>query len=305
MADLYFAQKRIIGFKQETVPGTMETLDATSVVEKCWGTVNALNLRVNKIPLENPGGFGNGRAAIGDAIATLEFWHYAHGKGATGLPGWFTPLMEAAGMPVTAATATTSDDFADMAGLSAAHWIDGLKRVGRGFAANLKMTLEPGRPWRLDWTMTGAYQTAPSTEALPTGTYDNVTPPRWQGAGACTLAGQTDFRIPRIELDLGNVVERLADENSVGGYLRGLIRNRYPRVTMTPVVKSDYDWFAQHTAGSEVDLECVAGSDANNTLTLTVNDMESIDTPEDADDNGLLANSLVFEVHGDISLNLA
>jgi hypothetical protein len=287
-------RKSILGYKAEASLGVGETITASECVVRAYDA----QLRVVRDMIEVPAqsDLGHGPIVPSAAYTDLAFWTYAHGKGASGLPGW-AGLLAACGMVLSTATYIRQTDSTLYTSMTAWNFIDGWVKKGRGFMGNWRMGAESGRPARIDWNFTGGWVADPAAATMLTGTFEAVQPPTWDGTGSFTIGGSAPADRPsRFELDWGAQVSREENPNQDGGYLGGSVRNILPRLTLdiNAVAAATRNWYTGLLAGSLYDIVIVLNGGSNNTLTITCDDCQLMQSPADQDASGKWQNQLVF-----------
>jgi hypothetical protein len=255
------------------------------------------------------GTLGTGKGAKGPKHTTFKFKNYLHGDGTDGAPGFAAILLPCVGMPSNAADSyQTSSTQANWKGLSAALNRDGRLHVGRGMMGNLKLSAKSGEPVLLDWDMMGGYQADPTDTSQLSGiTFEDITPPTFDGSGALTIDGSTGFKISQWAIDLQTQPWLRQDANKAGGYIGGWLTDIAPFITLDPEAEAiaTKNWHDAQATGDEMDIVIVVGSAAGNTVTLTLEDCELDERPKPQERNGILVDALGFNVNGPFTIAFA
>ena len=163
-----------------------------------------------------------------------------------------------------------------------------------GAMGNLKITGETGKPAYMDWEFTGKHL-APATATKIAPTYPTTVPARVAGI-TLSLGGATTYRAGKFELDLGNKVVMRQDVTDITGYRAATITDRNPKfkISVESLPLATHDFFADHLASTTAALSIVIGSGLNGTVTITANNLQLINPPNDEDRDGINLDALEF-----------
>ena len=300
MATPLLARKRVLAFELEATYGTLATLTATDAGFRCFER----NMRIvsDTLRRERQGLLGSSKGVAEAKHAELSLTTHIHGH--TAVPKW-SQLFQACGMSVSSLTYTADSDQSTWKGLSAGHYVDGRKKLGRGMMGNWVARLTAGRVGSIDWTFLGGYSADPIADTLLTGmSYETAAarPPIFDGSGSITIDGSTDIKIANMTIDFGNEVALREDPNSEGGYIGAWIGNRMPTVTIDPeaLAYGTKNWYAIHSADTEITISAVLNGGANNTVTFTLTGCQLASAPDDNEERGgRLVDALTFNINDD------
>ena len=204
----------LIAAAVETEPGTAESVDAGDAVD----LVNELSFEflTEKTARETPGSHGNEPGVYGVRTAQLAFklglscesqtarvasvYLAACGLGGSGGGVYARDVL----LPhVSGSTAKT---------LTMGFYRDGKRRLVYGAMGNAVFHFLSGQPVYIDFTFKGKYITGEADVALLSPTINRPTLMRF-GNAALTL-GSYEPRVSKLDLDLGNDVQPLEDQNA-------------------------------------------------------------------------------------------
>lgn len=286
---------RVLAASIEATSGTAETLDATDAV------FNAMNISIqpNIEFIERPGqsAFSPLPGVTGLRGGTCTFTTELFGDGAAGVPTWADTLLPCCGWVKSIATFSPKSEApgSNVKTATIAVYENGLKKFLRGASGTFKIMLESGKPIRIEWTFTGAYQTeADATILAPT--YPTIKPLKFSGA-TFTIGGATPACMASIELDAGNtVVMRECPTASDGsGYAGGIITGRKVVGKMNPetVLIATNDVYGKWVGHTEEALS-IAVTDGTDTVTIAAPKIQRTNKQE-GDRNGVLIDDVDFQ----------
>lgn len=209
--------------------------------------------------------------------------------------GAIDTLLKACGMTVTGGTGGTdwtyvlsSTNIASHLGPATAcsldYYLDGLKHIVQGFVGSFKFVGEAGQTPMVEFTGKGLY-TAVTDTSLPNITFShNTVIPKMKSA-ALKIDNATVAYCQKVEIDINNKIELVADVSSTNGLAGFRIVDRDPKASINPEMGtvSDYNWWAKYVAGTEINtssvgLQCIFGNGARNTATITCPAVQILDT---------------------------
>jgi hypothetical protein len=291
-------KKKNFAFKLETTTGTAEALTAAE------GAANTFNQEINFVipagPRDGQGNLSPIAQIPGARSANVIVEAEMVGSGASGSdPAWIA-LLKASGMALNTGVLTPKTNATDT--LTCGLYQNGRFKSAAGCMFNPVITLTNGQKGKVVFTGLGVPQ-QPSDVSIITPTYKTTKPPR-VGATTFTIGG-TAYRVDSIEIDLGNVVILREDISGVDsgsdatGYRAAYITDRAPRIRISPeaMVFTTKDWYDFHRSGTTAALSCVIGVDANNTFTIAAPAMQLLNPPQDGDRNGMLVDTLEFQLN--------
>ncbi len=117
-----------------------------------------------------------------------------------------------------------------------------------GAKGSLKLTLEAGKYCYLHFEFKGLYNTVPTDSSIPSPTFLDTRPPLWVNGGT-TYDAWSGGVVSKIDLDLGNTVNRRDDGNSIKGVKGFAIYERASKLSFNPESVSE----ATHPVFSDLD----------------------------------------------------
>lgn len=289
-------RQRVLAVAAESTTGTAESLDAGDATYNAMGAT--IRPEYTNTERMSQGTAGQLPSVPGPSSGRITFQGELYGSASASAPapGWADTLLKASGFgnsgavysPVTGSTTYTS--------LTAAVYMDGLKKWIAGAVANWTLRGEYGRPAVFDWELLGVWQT-PADVALLTPTYDTAIPPRV--AGATFTIGGTAYKVGSFELSMGNTLYLREDITKASGYFAACIPNRKPtfRCSVEATVLATKDWYANHAAGTEQAISLAIGSASGNTITIAHPKAQLMEAPQDEDAGGTLKHTLSFQLN--------
>ena len=262
------SRQKVLAFAAETTTGTGIALTAAAgALLNAYDAKLSYDIKANErrgqgsLSKLNPvPGARSGKCAFGSEL-------FGSGTAATP-PGWGIALV-ACGMqlngavytPLTAGTSTLTMGLYQGAGAAAR-----LKTIV-GAAGDLKIKGVSGNPVMLDWNFLGVHA-APTTATAIAPTYPTIQPPRFAG-GTITIGG-VSYRVPDLEISLGNKLTLRKDASQSTGYHSAYVVDRNIIVKLSPesLPLTSEDWYAAHVAGTTFALSCTIGSVAGNEFTI-------------------------------------
>ena len=251
------------------------------------------------------------KQVYGGALAALSFSVPLSGSGAAGVAPEFGVLLKACGLSedVIASTSVTYAPSSDASGhdsLTMAFYEDGTLYRLTGCRGTLSISAPAGEPARLSFTFTG-HVDGPTDAALPTGTFDQTTPPTFRGASftvdsfAATIASLT--------MDVQNQLATPPSVNAADGYAAIRITGRDVIGSIDPekVLVATHDFIGKWRSGAVMALTTgVVGSTPGNRWRL---DLPAISYREASrgDRDGIVTYELGFgasEAAGDDEFSL-
>lgn len=296
-------KRRVLAVKQETTPGTAESLSASEGNLVVFDPDMQANIDMQS--RDGAGHLGQRAAVPGAYSAQCTFSVELGGSGSVGAPtpNWASTLLPACGWTDGDADDTyepesldPSDGSANTKTLTLGLYEDGRFKSMRGCMGTFQITGTAGQRVMVEFTFTGIWVDDPTDVSLIEPSYDTVTPLRFAD---CDLqVNAKHLRLAELTVDAGNDVQLREDAEDVSGYAYAYIAGRAPSVTVNPeaVLVATEDRF-----GDWLDREEVA-------LALAIPDVSAdgnrvdIDAPklqymnvQAADRNGLVVDDLTFQ----------
>lgn len=226
-------------------------------------------------------------AAPRGRIMTLQYTVQLMGAGAAYASGTPTrpecdPLLRACGMSRTHTDTSSSEavDYAlaDTSHVGATVWVyaGGKEFKLVGCRGTFEWTAMSGGLGQITFTLQGMLSTAPAEAAVPTITYDSVTPPAGIAMGLAVVPSGGSSWTPRVAqfvVSAGNEIQRFDDVNSADGVEGFFIARQTPTLTMAPrtVALTDYPAYALAAARTVQTIDATLGSTQYNRVKLDVN----------------------------------
>lgn len=204
-----------------------------------------------------------GRKTISASVPVL-----VRGSGAAGTAPEIAPLLQACGLVETVAlgvsvTYAPTSSSAALKSASIYHYIDGVLMKSLGAVGTATLECAINAPISANFTIQSGFDTAPTTTAAVTPTFDTIQPIVMSSVDAIT-DGST-INVGAFTLDFGN---EMGDHNTTGKNEYS-VSNRKPTITLTKdSVSTIADWNALVNS-TELSLSAVFGSIAGNIMTIT------------------------------------
>lgn len=145
---------------------------------------------------------------------------------------------------------------------------DGKRYRLTGAMGNCRVTVTDTGVPVFEFTFNGVYNAPVDASLLTSVPYTSAAPPAAVG-GTLTLMTQT-LRGVGFEFDLGNTVEMVEDMTQASGYLRALVVDRSPTITVAPEdeLVATVEWLTKKTSGTVGEFIGLIGSAAGNIFRL-------------------------------------
>lgn len=292
-------RKRVLAVAMETTNGTIASLADADCVCPVYNAemqfTSGDDEREQQEQLTPP------RQGVGEDEGTCEFEFELQGAGASGVPG-STRYLRACGMSLTGSTLTPVDGATETISLGLYRDGSRLKRLA-GCMGNAVITLRNGKAARVRCSMRGVPQRT-SSVAMLAPSFSATIAPRLV---ATFTIGAVTYRVPQVEIDLGNEVILREDvtgknsDNDATGYRAAYITNRRTIIKVEPEALpfSSQDWNTIRRASTTVAFAAELGSAANNTINIDATTLQLLNYPQDGERNGMLTDALEFLVIDD------
>ena len=283
-------RQRVFAAKAEATTGTAESLTATDGAYNVFEPDFTPEITMNDRP-------GQSALSVLPSVAGTLMGRYTFeteltGDGGSGASGgsWET-LLTACGFDESTNTFTPATDATVT--LTMASYEDGRRRLLVGAMGTFTMTFTAGNPVRIAWEFAGKLG-AHADVAIIEPTRPTLIPPTFKSA--TLTVGAVAYKISQMTITQNAEVVMREDATDATGIHAAYIVSRGVMVSMDPeaVLHATVDWHAAWRAGTEYALNCVVGSDANNTITITAPKMQIRNNPV-GDRNGILVDNLEFQ----------
>lgn len=146
--------------------------------------------------------------------------------------------------------------------------LDGIREELNGVVGNAVLTLQPGKPADLAFSMKGLFVN-PVDQAISTPTFDGTHPPAVMGGTATWGGDALIFR--KLSLDLGSVVAERESLSATTGYQGFKIAGRSPKGSFTAEFDkvANHNFYNKYTTNTSHAASFIWGS-AGNRFTLTL-----------------------------------
>lgn len=221
-------RKRVLAVKTETTPGTAIALAAADGAMNAYDVVIQPAITVEE--REGQGAFNYLPGVPGARSGTCTF-RTDLVIGST-QPLWASTLLPACGVVGTSAyTPRTEALGTNVKSVTIGVYEDGKIEKIVGAVGNVRFVFPTGRMAFAEWTFTGVYVDEEDV-AMIDPDHPTQKPPRF-ASGACTYATVAQ-KVEQVAFDVGNTVIMREDPTTAGGFISGLITNRYPKITANP-----------------------------------------------------------------------
>lgn len=286
-------RQSVFGAKVETTTGTAESITAAEAV------FNAYNAQIRpNIPRNRRAGQGTSAGQLpqvpGARMGELTVETDLVNSGSATHPQLFSVLLKAASFGVSSATYSPQFGNASYTTITAGLFQDGRYKALAGAVSDLSIRGTSGEAVRMFWRIQGVWQ-PPTNAALITPTYPTTIPPRL--ASATFTIGGNAYKLGDFELSLNNVIAPRRDASKAAGIHSMVVTDHDYTFRCNLEASTAKDFYADHLAGTEAALNLVIGSGANEVITIAAPKMQLAEPPSDADADGVLQDSLLFQLN--------
>lgn len=283
--------------KYQLLAGLEDTKGTAQSLTGSDGVFNVFDLsctyNIPKVQREQQGTMNLLQHSYGPMSATLRFRSEVVGSGSSGsVPAWATVFLQGCGWLNSAGTFTRSESFADQETITMKYFMDGHVRTLIGCAGTFSLVYNYGKIHDINWEFTG--KVAPEADAaIPSVTEPTVIPPR--GLATCTM-NSTDIEFGQFTINSGGQVQLLEEpknDTNLTGYSHACIPNYITTGTLDPraTVVATKNWWTEFTGLQERAVSLIAGSAANNTVTLAATKFQC-EVPQFAARGGVATRAL-------------
>jgi len=278
-------RRRVLAVKEETTPGSAETLTATQAQFNAFETEINPNIefieRLGQSSLSPLRGDTAGRA--GQVSFKMELSSDANL--AVLLTACAMQLSGGAYIPNSGSTTTVTIGVYE----------DGVFKRLRGCMGTYVITLETGKPGMVEFTFTGIWD-APSDVAMLAPTYPSVSAPRF--ADGTVLIGAWTPKMSRVTIDCGNEVVLREDASDASGYYAAHVTGRRIAGTLDPeaTLVADSDMYAALIGNTEQAMSISIGTSGGVTIDISVPKFQVTGLSE-GDRNGLQIDEIAFQAN--------
>lgn len=288
-------RKTVVLAKVETTYGSDPTPTAGS------NAILALDTEIKEVfsPVErnvNITTMSNVPSKAGIRWAEVNMKVEIKGSGSAGTAPRLGALLRACGFSETVVSNTSvtyNPDSSDLDSVTLYIYKDGRLHIVKGCRGSVKVTCPAGQLGMLEFNFMGIYA-APSNSAIVTGTYDSTEPPRCVST-SFSYNSKTTLVVQQAEIDMNNVVVQRPSLNEATGLKGFEVTGRRPVMVFNPEAQIETSYaFRSDILSTEREVSLQVGSDAGNTLTITVPKF-NITAIEYQDREGILIESLTGE----------
>lgn len=272
-----------IAMKAETTEGTAETSSLTSTV-RVENLAASITLGQAERKIVSPS-FGRFSSVPGSKIARITFRVASTGNSSlanVGSVGCETDLLLRAACFKQALSASTSATYthpttsdATLVSLTMRAHFDGVYVVIRGARGNVTISAAVGEPVYENYEFMGVYDHEQVTAAVPSVTYQTVTPAAFLGA-TFSINSVTTLLIRRFSLESGNVLVMRPDAANADGYRSCFIADAEAKIELEiePELAATHDVFSLAEDATEMALSIVVGATTANIRTITATKLQ-------------------------------
>jgi hypothetical protein len=158
---------------------------------------------------------------------------------------------------------------------------DGKRHLLVGARGTVKIEKRVGEPGFFSWEFLGVWESTTDV-ALPSPTYQEITPPAWQGVGF--KIGSFSPILSAFSFDLGNVLEPRPSANATNGVLSIVRPTREATGEIDPEdnLASEQDWYALLRNGTTARISYEYGSGTGKRLTFAFPTVQNSGTEQES-----------------------
>lgn len=289
-------RQRVLAAKAEATAGVAVALDAGDAKFNIFDHSLVPNIDMNI--REGQSALSRLPSKQSRRAGELTFENELHGSGVVATPpDWANAFLLACGFKKAASVFTPETGSPTAQTLTIGMFEDGRFRSISGAMGNLVMRFRSGDPVRLAWTFSGVWED-PTDTAIIAPTYPTILPPRFASA-TLDIEGRS-YKISTLEINLNNEVVMREDATTPSGLCAAVIVNRGVTFTVDPESEllAAQDWFTEWNNETEVALQVIVGSVADNTMTIDIPKAQ-VHNVQPADRDGIMTDALEFQANRD------